>query len=119
MKIHRYAHRGDIAGVQQELEQGVSIDLFDIEADFVNANVCFKGMTPLQCALASPLAGADMVKFLYNRGAKRSSDLNRRKPDLHWAIQSGNIEKIQLLLDLGADINCIGENDNNVLTFAQ
>ena len=74
MKIHRYAHRGDIAGVQQELDRGVSIDLFDIEADFVNANLCFKGMTPLQCALASPLAGADMVKFLYDRGAKRSID---------------------------------------------
>jgi ankyrin repeat protein len=115
MKIHRYAHRGDIAGVQQELERGVSIDLFDIEADFVNANLCFKGMTPLQCALASPLAGVDMVKFLYDRGAKRWIDLNLEKTDLHWAIQSGDIEKIQLLLDLGADINCI---DNNVLANA-
>ena len=75
-------------------------------------------MTPLQCALASPLAGADMVKFLYDRGAKRSIDLNLEKTDLHWAIQSGNIEKIQLLLDLGADINCIDANDNNVLSYA-
>ena len=119
MKIHRYAHRGDIAGVQQELERGVSIDLLDIEADFVNANMCFEGMTPLQCALASPLAGADMVKFLYDRGAKRSIDFKRGKSDLHWAMHSHNIEKIQLLLDLGADINCVDENDRNVLSHAR
>lgn len=107
MKIHRYAHRGNIAGVQQELERRVSIEQIDTQAKFVNANLFFKDMTPLQCALACPLAGADMVKFLYDRGAKRSSDLNGGKSDLHWAIPSGNIEKIQLLLDLGADINCI------------
>jgi hypothetical protein len=79
VKIHRYAYRGDIAGVQQELERGVSIDLFDIQANFVNANLCFQGMTPMQCALASPLAGADIVKFLYDRGAKRSIS-NRENP---------------------------------------
>jgi ankyrin repeat protein len=117
MKIHRYAHRGDIAGVQQELERGVSIDLLDTDAKFVNANVCFNGMTPLQCALASPLAGADMVKFLYDRGAKRSFDVTQEKSDLLRAIQSGNIEKIQLLLDLGADINCIDAHDDNVLSY--
>jgi ankyrin repeat protein len=112
MKIHRYAHRGIITGVQQELDRGVDIDMLDTQAKFVNANFFFEGMTPLQCALASPLAGTDMVRFLYDRGAKRSFDFNQGKSDPYWAIQSGKIEKIQLLLDLGANINCMEEDDN-------
>lgn len=118
MKIHRYAHRGDITGVRQELERGVSIEAIDNNATLVNANLFFEGMTPLQCALASPLAGTDMVDFLIDRGAKLSLAPKQGKPDLHLAISSGKIEKIQLLLDLGADINYIDANGNNAVINA-
>lgn len=84
----------------------MSIDLLDTQANFVNANLFFEGMTPLQCALASPLAGADMVKFLSDRGAQRSIDFKRGESDLHRAIRSGNIEKIQLLLNTIGSYPC-------------
>ncbi len=53
MRIHRYAERGDIAGVQRELTQGVNIEAIDVYTD------SFAPKTPLQCAIASPIAGVD------------------------------------------------------------
>jgi ankyrin repeat protein len=97
MKIHHYAHHGDITGVQQELALGVSIDSIDSNDD------SFKPQTPLQCALASSISGIDMVKFLIAQGATLLLAPKPEKSDLHWAVCSGNLEKVQLLLNLGAD----------------
>jgi ankyrin repeat protein len=99
MKIHRYAHRGEIAGVQRELDQGVEVDLVNPSCD-----PSVEPTTPIQCALASPRAGLDMVQFLCDRGATLSLSATSTKTDLSWAIRCGNIEKIQWLLTLGADI---------------
>ncbi|MBW4421904.1 MAG: ankyrin repeat domain-containing protein [Myxacorys californica WJT36-NPBG1] len=112
MKIHRYAERGDQAGVQQELMQGVSINEIDTQAD------SFTPQTPLQCAIASPHAGVNLVEFLIAQGAMLSLTPQQGKSDFMWAVHSGSIEKVQLLLDLGADIGEVDEDGYDALTNA-
>lgn len=62
----------------------MSINLVDINAD------CFESMTPLQCAIASPIACLDMVKFLIDRGATLSLDPDQGKSDVNLAIRSSS-----------------------------
>jgi ankyrin repeat protein len=112
MKIHRYAHRGDRAGVQQELMQGVSINIVDDDPDLSSPK------TPLQWAIASPIAGIEMVEFLIAQGATLLLDPKQGKSDLFWAIKSGQIDKVQLLLDLGADIKEVNEHGYDALINA-
>jgi hypothetical protein len=88
MKIHGYAHRGDLAGLRQELELGINIDSIDSQADL---SLGLPPMPPLQYALASPIAGVDTIKFLIDRGAKLG------RFDLFLAVFAGKIEKIQFL----------------------
>jgi ankyrin repeat protein len=113
MKIHRYAHRGDRAGVQQELMQGVSIDAIDDN----DANLD-SPQTPLQWAIASPIAPIAMVKFLIAQGATLALASEQGKSDLFWAIKSGHIDKVQLLLDLGADIKEVNKHGYDALINA-
>jgi ankyrin repeat protein len=112
MKIHHYAQRGDIIGVQQELSLGVSIDSINSTAD------SFEPQTPVQCALASLIAGVDMVEFLIAQGATLSLTPQQGKSDLYWAVCSGNLEKVQLLLNLGAEIGYVDANGYDVLIDA-
>jgi ankyrin repeat protein len=109
MKIHQYAQQGNIAGVQQELALGVEIDLPQSE------DATLAPQTPLQCALASAIAGLDMVQFLIAQGATLS--LTGRS-DLHWAISSGKLEKVQFLLDRGAEIGYVDSNGYDALLDA-
>jgi ankyrin repeat protein len=106
MKIHGYAHRGDLAGLRQELELGINIDSIDNQADL---SLGLPPMTPLQSALASPIAGVDTIEFLIDRGAKLG------KFDFFLAVFAGKIEKIQFLLDLGVDINEVDLWGHNAL----
>jgi ankyrin repeat protein len=110
MKIHRYAQRGDLVGVQQELMQGVSINVADDDAGPSSLK------TPLQWAIASPIAGVDMVEFLIAQGATLTP--KQEVSDLKLAIRSGQIEKVQLLLDLGADIKEVDEHGYDALINA-
>jgi ankyrin repeat protein len=112
VKIHRYAHRGDRAGVQQELMQGVNINIVDDNPDLSTPK------TPLQWAIASPSAGVEMVEFLIAQGATLTLALEEGKSDLFWAIKSGQIDKVQLLLDLGADIKEVNEHGYDALINA-
>jgi ankyrin repeat protein len=98
VQIHHDAHHGDIAGVARELAQGVSLEAL------AHPEHSSDPMTPLQWAIASPIAGIEMVTFLLSRGAHLSLPPSPEKSDLAWAIASGSIPKIQLLLDRGADI---------------
>jgi ankyrin repeat protein len=96
MQIHIYAQQGNIPGVADELANGVDIDCVDENSPH----------TPLMCALSSSDAGIDIVRFLIEKGA----NVNAVEPEyqntvLGLAVQSGNLEKIQLILDAGADIN--------------
>ncbi|BAY89790.1 MULTISPECIES: ankyrin repeat domain-containing protein [unclassified Tolypothrix] len=109
MQIHLYAQQGDIAGVANEISNGVDID--SLEEDFQK--------TPLMVAVSSSDAGIDMLRFLVEHGA----NVNAIEPEsehtvLDLAVQSGNIDKVQFILDAGADINYQTENGYDVLIQA-
>ncbi|OUL17537.1 hypothetical protein BV372_34930 [Nostoc sp. T09] len=96
MQIHIYAQQGNIPGVAHEITNGVNIDCVDE----------YSQQTPLMCAVSSSNAGIDMIRFLLGHGA----NVNAIEPEyqhtvLGLAVQSGNLDKIQLILDAGADIN--------------
>lgn len=96
MGIQIYAKKGDILKVGQEIASGVDIDCIDK----------YSSQTPLMCAVTSPDAGIDMLRFLVENGANVNALSNEdHNTVLGLAVQSGNIDKIQFLLDAGADIN--------------
>ena len=96
MQIHIYAKQGDIAGVAHQIASGVDIDC-------VNK---YSSQTPLMCAVASPDASIDMIRFLVENGANVNAvESEYQNTVLGLAVQSGNLDKIQFLLDAGADIN--------------
>ncbi|MBD2166753.1 ankyrin repeat domain-containing protein [Calothrix membranacea FACHB-236] len=109
MQIHLYAQQGDIAGVANEISNGVDIDAID--EDFQK--------TPLMFAVSSSDAGIDILRCLVEHGA----NVNAIEPEsentvLDLAVQSGNIDKVQFILDAGADINYQTENGYDVLIQA-
>ncbi len=96
MQIHIYAKQGDIAGVANQIASGVDIDC-------VNK---YSSQTPLMCAVASPDVSIDMIRFLVENGANVNAvESEYKNTVLGFAVQSGNLDKIQFLLDAGADIN--------------
>lgn len=118
MTLHRYATAGDIPGVQQELDRGVSIDATDPTTDSQ-----FYPATALNQALASPKAGVAMVQFLLDRGA--TIDLTP-PPGLSgnismvFALRSGDLAKVQLLLDYGATLDYpVGDDDDALAEAVQ
>ncbi|MFL9454712.1 MULTISPECIES: ankyrin repeat domain-containing protein [Nostocales] len=109
MQIHIYAREGDIAKVAYEIANGVDIDCLEE----------FSQQTPLMYALSSSSALSDMIRFLLQHGA----NVNAVEPEyqhtvLGLAVQSGNVEKIQLVLDAGADINYRRPGEYDVLIDA-
>ncbi|MBD2731522.1 ankyrin repeat domain-containing protein [Nostoc sp. FACHB-892] len=95
-KIHIYAQQGDIAGVARKIANGVDIERVDE----------YSQQTPLMCAVSSPNAGVDMIRFLLEHGANVNAvQQQSQNTVLGLAVQSGNLDKIQLILDAGADIN--------------
>lgn len=96
MKIHFYAEEGNIAGVTHEIANGVDIDCLEESS----------GRTPLMYALSSRSAGSDMIRFLLQHGANVNAvEQEYQQTVLGLAVRLGNLEKIQLILDAGADIN--------------
>ena len=96
MQIHIYAKQGNSEGVVQETVNGAEIDRPDEKKFF----------TPLMYAVTCEQAGIELVQFLVDRGADVNAiESEFQQPVLGLAIQSGNLPKIQLILDLGANIN--------------
>ncbi|WP_414528001.1 ankyrin repeat domain-containing protein [Nodularia chucula] len=95
MQIHIYAEEGNIAKVQQEIAHGVDINYLDK----------YESRTPLMFAVSSPHADIDLVRLLVENGADVNAVDTYQNTVLALAVQSGNLEKIQFLLDAGADIN--------------
>src|SRR5205823_165785 len=88
--IHAYARAGHVAGVADELANGVDIEVRD----------AVRGRTALMYAVASPRAGLDLVRLLIARGA----NVNAREQEwdrtvLSLAVGAGHLEKILALLD--------------------
>ncbi|MEA5624633.1 ankyrin repeat domain-containing protein [Nostoc sp. UHCC 0251] len=108
-KIHVYAQQGNIAGVASKIANGVDIDRLDEHSQ----------QTPLMFAVSSANAGVDMVRFLLEHGADVNAvEQEYQKAVLGLAVQSGNLDKIQLILDAGADINYQSPDGYDVLINA-
>ena len=120
MKIYEYAYMGDIEGIQYELSQGFPIDyvhkisenayVLDQWASIgAFQNSRYEPKTALQYALASPLTGIDMIKFLIMQGASLLLEIVDGQSDIRWPVRSGSIEKIKFLVDLGG---CLHYNND-------
>jgi ankyrin repeat protein len=95
MKIHDYAVVGDIAGLAGELAQGVDIEANDTET----------GFTPLMRALLSQQAGADVPRFLIEKGASLHAVAGAQSLNvLEVALLSGAPAKVALILDAGISV---------------
>ncbi|AFY44000.1 ankyrin repeat domain-containing protein [Nostoc sp. PCC 7107] len=108
-KIHIDVQQGNIAGVADKIANGVDIECLDE----------YFQQTLLMCAVSSPNAGVDMIRFLLEHGA----NVNAVEPEsqntvLGLAVQSGNLDKILLILDAGADINYQSPDGYDVLIHA-
>lgn len=102
MQIHIDAKNGNVQGVSEALDKGVSIESIEEESK----------LTPLMIALSSENAGIDMVRFLINNGANVNLPIKLPGGEFHvypltLAAQSRNLEKIKLLLKNGADPGCL------------
>ncbi|MDB5347068.1 MAG: ankyrin repeat protein [Schlesneria sp.] len=105
MQIHDYAAQGDLTGVRRELQSGIHVDARD-EQDY----------TPLACAATSPQAGVEMLQLLITSGAEVNLAVNEQR---HFPLElvacSGDVTKVQFLLDAGADINNVSRKGHTVL----
>jgi ankyrin repeat protein len=136
VKIHEYALQGDIAGISTEIERGVPVDGRDAE-----------GRTPLMVAATSGRATPETLRFLIGAGASvnalvmksptdnlepiQSAELGvetsgrkkRHIPSsvhsvLTYAVKHASREKIDVLLDAGADVTYIDACGYSVLVRA-
>jgi ankyrin repeat protein len=111
MKIHDFAKQGNIAGIRGELANGVDIDSLDKSSS---------SQTSLMCAVISHNASLEMVQFLVENGADINAigGTTSNCTVLGFAIQSGNIDKIKYLLEIGVNIHPPGANGCDVLIDA-
>lgn len=92
--VHSFASQGNAPGVRKELAKGVPVDIRDE-----------RNYTPLACAASSANADAAMLRLLVDAGANVSALVAESESfPLGLAAGSGSVEKVQLLLDAGADI---------------
>ncbi|MBS3030685.1 MAG: ankyrin repeat domain-containing protein (plasmid) [Dolichospermum sp. DET50] len=111
MQIHIYAQQGNIAGVGYEIAKGVDIDCIDENE--------YSQQTPLMYAVSSTNAGIDMIHFLLEHGANVNAIAEQSDYTvLGLVVQSGNLEKIQLILDAGANIHYQTPQEYDVLIDA-
>jgi uncharacterized protein len=74
-----------------------------------NVNCSVRGKSVL-CVPAG--AGhVELVKMLLEHGAEVNSDWC--KPPLHWAAQNANLETLKILINFGAQINCVEKYQNS------
>lgn len=109
-QIHVEAKKGNIAGVASELAQGVKIDRRDKQSS----------KTPLMIAVCSPQADIEMLRYLVEQGANVNAMVEEesQRTVLSLAVQSGSVEKVQFLLEAGADIHYQSEYGYDVLIDA-
>lgn len=96
MHIHAYVKQGNITAVAQQFAKGVDINYRENDSE----------QTPLMVAVSSPDASLEMVRFLLDNGA----DVDAVEHQYHHnvlalAVQSGNLAKVKMLVDAGADLH--------------
>jgi ankyrin repeat protein len=95
LRIHDLASIGDREGVCNELGQGASVEARD-NADY----------TPLAHAARSSAADVQMLRLLIAARADVNASVDEdKKYPVGLAACSASFEKVQVLLDAGADIN--------------
>lgn len=106
MEIHRYASQGNCNGVHKELQKGVPVDSRD-EQDY----------TPLACAAGRPEADVEILQLLIKSGADVNAVVGERQKHspLELAACSGDLKKVQCLLDAGAGVNQVSLKGYTVL----
>jgi ankyrin repeat protein len=92
--IHTAAEKGDLAGVQAELDKGVDVDEGDDS---------WPEMTPLHYAVGE--GHTEVVELLIANGADVSAKDNIGRTPLHYAAFGSDKEIIELLIAEGADVN--------------
>ena len=95
MSLHFYAEQGDIKGVIQALNQG----------EDVNALSVYSSRSPLVCATESNRSTIDVMRCLIERGADVNQTMKAiDECPLLTAVRSRSLEKMQLLLEHGAEV---------------
>ncbi len=93
--IHRAAARGDLAGVQAELDKGVDVNAKDEQGEIGQ-----RGWTPLHNA-----ATKEIAELLIAEGADVNAKGYLDGTPLHPAAWYGHKEVVELLIANGADVN--------------
>ncbi len=95
--IHRAAARGDLAGVQAELDKGVDVNAKDEQGENEFGQ---RGWTPLHNA-----ATKEIAELLIAEGADVNAKGYLDGTPLHPAAWYGHKEVVELLIANGADVN--------------
>jgi ankyrin repeat protein/acetyl esterase/lipase len=103
--IHWAAFKGNLGGVKDYLDQGVSVDARD-----------GLGWTPLHWAAS--MAQDEVGKFLLRRGAEVGARSDKGRTPLHQAATSGSLRLVRLLISEGADVNAKDEGGKRPLHCA-
>ena len=109
MSIYDDVKAGNIEAVARQLDGGADIEMRD-ERD---------GYTPLMTAVVSEDAGVDMVRLLTSHGADaNATESEDNESVLALTVRQGTLEKVEALLDAGADIGYQRGAGYNVLIDA-
>ena len=90
--IHTAAYRGDLAGVQKELQKGENVNAGNKNKE-----------TPLHFAASG--GRYEMAHFLLKKGANVNAGNKRGRTALHFAALHGHVKVCELLMASGADVN--------------
>ncbi|BCM93043.1 hypothetical protein IAD21_04930 [Abditibacteriota bacterium] len=108
MQIHRDASKGDREAITRALDAGVSVDITDTH-----------GFTPLMWSVSSSHSNSQTVQLLLERGANPNAVGGEpARPVLGHALMLNEPERVQLLLDAGADAAVSDANGFNALIWA-
>ena len=96
--LHVAAFEGYYEVVEVLLSHGATVDLLSDEL----------GYTPLMHVAAQDNYSLSVVAALLRHGAEVDRKNSLGDTALHWASDAGNTELVRLLLESGADADCVG-----------
>jgi ankyrin repeat protein len=113
--IHSAARTRDIKTVQQELDEGVEVDVLNGRATNGDG-----GNTALWFAAQGPDAGGlEVARLLIHAGANINRQCEHGRTALHMAAAWGHLDVVQLLLENGADASISDDKGMTPLMIAE
>ena len=103
--IHDAVEKGNLIGVQAELDKGV-----DVNAKRED------GSTPLHCAALK--GHKEVAELLIDKGSDVHAKDKWGSTPLHYAALKGHKEVAELLIDKGADVHAKGDDGKTPIDFA-